>query len=154
MSIPLKPDDPTMCLLRDNVVSIPKIFRKGCYICEDPEFALMGLPLCRVCELCGGHIPADDSYCDDCLRHEEDFHKIDKCGWCGRKMYSGYCTDCQTKGKKMIKIYKQGGTVVKVTVIDETIERGEKEKFKSFAKRFFDLCEQKFHVEDLPEETK
>jgi hypothetical protein len=26
----------------------------------------MGLPLCFKCERCNGHVPADDSVCDDC----------------------------------------------------------------------------------------
>jgi hypothetical protein len=42
--------------------------RTGCYICDDPEYALMGLPLCYPCPACGGHIPADDCVCDDCGR--------------------------------------------------------------------------------------
>jgi hypothetical protein len=52
--------------------SKPVVFREGCYICEDPEFSLMGLPLCRKCEACElsdctkGHIPADDEECDCC----------------------------------------------------------------------------------------
>jgi hypothetical protein len=66
MSIPLKPDDPAMCLLKDNVHSRPKIFRPDCYICTDPEFALMGLPLCQPCPKCGGHVAADDTICDEC----------------------------------------------------------------------------------------
>ena len=40
--------------------------RAGCYICEDPEYALMGLPLCTACPKCGGHVAADDTCCDDC----------------------------------------------------------------------------------------
>lgn len=45
-----------------------------CYICNDPDFAQMGLPLCRKCDQCSkrgeplrpGHIPADDSTCTVC----------------------------------------------------------------------------------------
>jgi len=44
----------------------PEVFSQDCYICCDPEYALAGLPLCRACPKCGGHIAADDSVCDDC----------------------------------------------------------------------------------------
>lgn len=43
-----------------------RVFSNGCYICRDPEYALAGLPLCRECPKCGGHIAADDSLCDSC----------------------------------------------------------------------------------------
>jgi hypothetical protein len=42
------------------------VYKVGCYICEDPSFARMGLPLCRPCAKCGGHVAADDTVCDDC----------------------------------------------------------------------------------------
>jgi hypothetical protein len=75
MSQPIKSDDPAIRLLKDDFISIPTVFRKGCYICEDPEYARMGLPLCRSCPKCGhrggGHIPADDSICDECGYDEE-----------------------------------------------------------------------------------
>ena len=61
-----KPDDLAHALLTDSFTSTPVVHRDGCYICEDPEFAQMGLPLCRKCPKCGGHIAADDSVCDDC----------------------------------------------------------------------------------------
>lgn len=68
-----QPDDPAMVLLSDpNVFSTPKVHRRGCYICEDPEFAAMGLPLCRPCPECGGHIAADDEVCDDCGLSDRD----------------------------------------------------------------------------------
>lgn len=59
--------DAATALLMDGYTSRqsgPK--RAGCYICEDPEFARMGLPLCRACPKCGGHVAADDTVCDDC----------------------------------------------------------------------------------------
>ncbi len=59
-------NDPAYSLLRDEVTTIPTVYRSGCYICEDPEFAQMGLPLCRKCEKCEGHVAADDTKCDDC----------------------------------------------------------------------------------------
>jgi len=71
MSIPMKPDDPASWMLHDGVETTPVVHRQGCYICEDPEFSQMGLPLCRKCPKCGGHIPADDTACDDCGYDEE-----------------------------------------------------------------------------------
>lgn len=47
------------------------IHSDNCYICRDPEFALMGLPLCKPCPVlvdgvqCGAHLPADDCVCDE-----------------------------------------------------------------------------------------
>lgn len=71
MSIPLKPDDPAYFLLRRGLEdpscrSSPTVYLETCYICRDPEFALMGLPLCYACSKCGGHVPADDCTCDAC----------------------------------------------------------------------------------------
>lgn len=76
------PADPAFRLLLDDFTSehapgVQEIgLERGCYICQDPEFAQMGLPLCRKCPECvrqgrgPGHIPADDSVCDVC-GHEE-----------------------------------------------------------------------------------
>lgn len=67
----MKPDDPAYHLLTDGSTTTPVVHRAGCYICEDPEFAQMGLPLCQQCPKCpNGHIAADDSVCDDC-GHDE-----------------------------------------------------------------------------------
>lgn len=73
MSIPLPPDDPAQSLLRDGFTSTPTAYLDDCYICRDPEFAQMGLPLCRYCLACkeadrndGGHVPADDVVCSYC----------------------------------------------------------------------------------------
>lgn len=66
MSVPLKAGDPSAWMLHDNFTTTPVVYRAGCYICDDPEFAQMGLPLCSKCTVCGGHVPADDSVCDDC----------------------------------------------------------------------------------------
>jgi hypothetical protein len=60
------PGDPAYWMLFDGFTTTPAVHRKGCYICEDPEFARMGLPLCRKCPECGGHIAADDYVCDAC----------------------------------------------------------------------------------------
>lgn len=73
----MKPSDPAYWMLKDGHTTTPTVYRDGCYICEDPEFAQMGLPLCRVCQDCvdegkgSGHIPADDMGCDDCGRDRE-----------------------------------------------------------------------------------
>jgi len=61
-------DDVCQELLKDDYVSSPVIFDANCYICNDPEFAQMGLPLCYACRFCGGHVAADDVMCDVCGR--------------------------------------------------------------------------------------
>lgn len=71
MSQPLLPDDPCYWMLEQgrkdpSKRSKPEVYQEGCFICEDEEFALMGLPLCYACESCGGHVPADDTVCTDC----------------------------------------------------------------------------------------
>ena len=62
----MRSDDPAYHLLTDGFTSEPTVYKAGCYICEDPEFAQMGLPLCYSCAKCGGHVPADDNVCSDC----------------------------------------------------------------------------------------
>jgi len=60
-------DDPAYFLLTDGHTSTPVegLYRATCYICRDPEFAQMGLPLCYACHVCGGHVPADDTICEN-----------------------------------------------------------------------------------------
>ncbi len=71
--VKMKSTDPAYWMLSDDFVTTPVVHKDGCYIYEDPEFAQMGLPLCRKCEACGtGHIAADDSKCDDCGADEFD----------------------------------------------------------------------------------
>lgn len=65
MSVPMKPDDPAYWMLFDGVTSTPTVYSETCYICRDPEFAMMGLPLCYPCYVCGEHVPADDIICDN-----------------------------------------------------------------------------------------
>lgn len=77
MSRPLRNDDPSAWMLQRGIdeatgrrpdtgwVSTTTVFNERCYICQDPEFALMGLPLCKPCETCGAHTPADDIECDN-----------------------------------------------------------------------------------------
>jgi hypothetical protein len=65
--VQMRPTDPAYWMLADGHTSTPTVYREACYICRDPEFAQMGLPLCRLCPSCTtGHIPADDTRCDDC----------------------------------------------------------------------------------------
>ena len=72
-----KASDPATILLNVGYRSTPTVYQSGCYICEDPEFAHMGLPLCKPCprfRLHGnrhgvhdpGHVPADDVECTAC----------------------------------------------------------------------------------------
>jgi hypothetical protein len=49
------------------------VYNQSCYICRDPEFAQMGLPLCYPCPVCGAHTPADDVVCDN----EHDAYPIE-----------------------------------------------------------------------------
>lgn len=73
-STQMKTQDPAYGMLKDGHTSTQLVYRANCYICTDPEFAQMGLPLCRPCPQCTGdktdglkgHIPADDYTCDDC----------------------------------------------------------------------------------------
>lgn len=74
MSIKMKSDDPCYWMLFDGVETTPITYHPNCYICNDPEFARMGLPLCRVCLYCGGHVPADDCVCDNCSGDEMRFY--------------------------------------------------------------------------------
>lgn len=71
MSKPMEPDDPAYWMLEEGLNdpekrSTPVVYNAHCYICRDPEFALMGLPLCYKCAFCSGHVPADDTVCSDC----------------------------------------------------------------------------------------
>ena len=59
----MKPCDPAYWMLHDGVETTPTVYSETCYICNDPEFAQMGLPLCFACLICGAHVPADDSVC-------------------------------------------------------------------------------------------
>lgn len=87
MSVPLRADDPAAWMLRRGAaenwavatgqldkseatwVTKTTVYNDRCYICRDPEFALMGLPLCYPCVdtvdgvECGAHTPADDIVC-------------------------------------------------------------------------------------------
>jgi len=65
MSRKMKPSDPAYWMLLDDFTSKPTVYNRDCYICTDPEFAQMGLPLCYKCSECGAHVPADDNICDN-----------------------------------------------------------------------------------------
>lgn len=72
-------DDPAHLLLTDEHESKPVVHDSDCYICLDPEFAKMGLPLCRPCPECQredrglGHVPADVYECTICGFTEDEF---------------------------------------------------------------------------------
>lgn len=88
----MKPDDPAFWMLQkgrrlehddyDGDLMNPswlkdqEVHREYCYICIDPEFRLMGLPLCTKCPQCeDGHVPADDEDCDDCGQSLREWHE-------------------------------------------------------------------------------
>lgn len=60
------PDDPASVLFKIATPTVLTVYKRTCYICNDPEFAAMGMSVCTACEGCGGHIAADDVTCDDC----------------------------------------------------------------------------------------
>lgn len=74
----MKSDDPAYFMLKDGHATSANVYDPKCYICKDPEFAQMGLPLCQPCQKCSaieiqggappskGHIPADDTVCTVC----------------------------------------------------------------------------------------
>lgn len=72
MSLPMKPSDPAYWMLEQGLADPSKRSKSNvakkpnCYICLDPEYALMGLPLCFACHICGSHVAADESECDTC----------------------------------------------------------------------------------------
>lgn len=71
---PMRPGDPAYWMLLDEYTTSTKVYDPHCYICNDPEFAQMGLPLCTECDNCKrnsdgkelGHIAADDTVCTVC----------------------------------------------------------------------------------------
>jgi len=76
MSIKMKLDDPAYWMLFDGIETTPVVYSPTCYICNDDEFARMGLPLCRTCPVCGGHVTADDTRCDNCGLCDQYFWQI------------------------------------------------------------------------------
>ena len=61
-------DDPFggLPIIPENERAEPGAHSDTCYICRDPSYAERGLPLCRACPACGGHVAADDNVCFDC----------------------------------------------------------------------------------------
>lgn len=51
-SVAANPSDPAHWMLFAGHQSIPVVQRDGCYICDDPEYAAMGMPLCYPCPQC------------------------------------------------------------------------------------------------------
>lgn len=77
MSVPLRKDDPCYFMLEEGLADPSKrstttVYSDRCYICRDPEFALMRLPPCYPCSKCGGHVAADDSVCDVCKYDQQE----------------------------------------------------------------------------------
>lgn len=77
MSKPLHEYDPAYWLLERGLKDPSKksksdVYSETCYICNDPEYFLMGLPLCHKCKDCGGHVAADDGECGTCGWNSED----------------------------------------------------------------------------------
>ena len=79
MSVKMKTSDPAYWMLSRKTPHISEepdfilggvekalVYSQACYICNDPEFAQMGLPLCYACVKCKGHVAADDSRCSNC----------------------------------------------------------------------------------------
>lgn len=88
MALPLKPDDPAYWMLLDDYTTTPTVHDPNCYICRDPEFAQMGLPLCYACHLCGGHVAADNPTCDECG------HELNpSCSGCNPQVIEGEVVD-------------------------------------------------------------
>lgn len=91
-STQMRTDDPAYFLLRDGKTSTPVVYDPHCYICRDPEFAAMGLPLCRPCDDCRdagrgeGHVPADDEECSEC-------------GWNAREAWEALIAESEAKKK-------------------------------------------------------
>lgn len=74
---------------------VAEVYSKNCYICNDADYARWGLPLCYPCPCCGGHVPADDSVCDDCGKWIFGYIP---CPSCGAVMITSdtKCSDCGT----------------------------------------------------------
>ena len=75
MSQPLSINDPGYFLLEQGINnpeqrSTTTVYNKDCYICNDREFSLMGLPLCYPCRFCQGHVAADDTICSFCKKDQ------------------------------------------------------------------------------------
>ena len=70
MSTKTSPSDPAFMLIGLVTPTTTTVFNAECYICNDPEFSLMGMALCYPCKVCGAHVAADDTICDN--GHEQN----------------------------------------------------------------------------------
>lgn len=84
-STQMKTDDPAYWMLRDGHASTKTAHDDNCYICRDPEFAQMGLPLCTYCPACttkegksAGHVPADDEVCSVCGANAREAYEAEQ----------------------------------------------------------------------------
>jgi len=81
-SVAANPSDPAYFMLLDGHQSVPVVDDDNCYICRDPEYAAMGMPLC--------------SPCPQCIRE-----RMELCPACQgtRGLPDGpLCTTCQVRG--------------------------------------------------------
>jgi len=76
-----RPHDPAFALLLDGFTTTPVVHQDGCYICEDPEYAQMGLPLCRPCPEC---------------KRKQEICRV--CDGKGGTPHTGPCSDCLGTG--------------------------------------------------------
>lgn len=79
-STQMKTDDPAYWMLSTENVTSTSAYDPMCYICRDPEFAQMGLPLCYPCPSCQkngktGHVPADDVECTECGANLQEYYE-------------------------------------------------------------------------------
>ena len=77
MSTPLRRSDPCYWMLEQgrsdpSMRSRTTVYSARCSICRDPEYSLMGLPLCYPCVICGSHVAADDTWCSFCATDQEE----------------------------------------------------------------------------------
>ena len=98
MAKPLPPDYPARWMLEDGHTTTPNkdIYKETCYICNDPEYSAMGLPLCYACHYCGGHVAADDVICDDCGKDNQPY----PCPYC-EETTRGSDEVCESCGKNL-----------------------------------------------------
>ena len=68
----MTPGDPAWHLMTDGQKTVPEVYSKRCTICNCSDYAQMGMSLCYPCQRCRGHVPADDTICDDCGYDQAD----------------------------------------------------------------------------------
>lgn len=70
------------------------VYKDDCYICNDPDIARYGLPMCYPCRFCGGHVAADAGICDVCHR-DQNTGEIPVCVSCGEPLPVCWAGDCK-----------------------------------------------------------